>query len=110
MAHHRLCSARFFFQRVIWPTYDTYCDIGLTIYCLYHGVTSWGVAMLLPILSNLLTSISAYVRMRRAKNLLGSKTCWSVEGLALPLLVWPQQSWPDDVEEGERMEAEEEAI
>ena len=91
MSRHRLHVAWFLFLQVIWPTYDTFCDIGLSVYCLYHGLRAWGIAMTLPILSNLVTSISAYLRKRRlAKTELGPAAVWTTEGFALPLLIWPQ--------------------
>ena len=85
-----LCAATWFlFLHVVWPTYDTYCDIGLALYCLSHGVRLWGVVMTLPILSTFCTSLAAYLRKRRTGDV-QSGTVWSGEGLALPLLIWPQ--------------------
>ena len=86
----RLQAAWFLFLRVVWPTYDTYSDIGITVYCMYHGLKSWGITMTLPIISTLATSISAYIRMRRTEVELNPGALWSSEGFALPLLIWPQ--------------------
>ena len=95
-----MSAGLFIFKRVIWPTFDAYCDIMLAIYCVYHGVLEWGLAITLPMISNLATSISAYVRMRRRGFRLNKtpeqdenktpETIWSAEGFALPLLIWPQ--------------------
>ena len=75
----------FIFKRVIWPTFDAYSDIMLAIYCVYHGVLEWGLAITLPMISNFVTSLSAYFRLNKTP-----ETIWSAEGFALPLLIWPQ--------------------
>ena len=90
MKYLRLWAAWFYFLRVIWPTYDTYSDIGISVYCVYHDMRAWGITMTLPIISNLACSISAYIRMRKRGELLGPGAYWSSEGFALPLLIWPQ--------------------
>ena len=133
MVNLKLWAAWFFFLRVIWPTYDTYSDIGISVYCVYHDMRAWGITMTLPIISNLATSISAYIRMRRRGELLGPGALWSSEGFALPLLIWPQvpntvaeastkslmscdfsatgqQDWLHDVEERKGVEGEETTV
>ena len=85
VADSRMSAWWFIFKRVIWPTFDAYCDIMLAIYCVYHGVIEWGLAITLPMISNFAPSLSAYFRLYKTP-----ETIWSAEGFALPLLIWPQ--------------------
>ena len=85
VADSKMSAWWFIFKRVIWPTFDAYCDIMLAIYCVYHGVIEWGLAITLPMVSNFATSLSAYFRLHKTP-----ETIWSAEGFALPLLIWPQ--------------------
>jgi hypothetical protein len=66
---------------VVWPTYDTYCDLGLAAYCAYHRVYDWAAIITLPVLASFFTALAAYCR----KNI-------QEEGIAVFLLVWPQVS------------------
>ena len=85
MAASRREAAWFIFIRSFVPTFDTYCDIGLAIYCHILGVTEWGLIIIIPVLCNFCTSLSAYIRRNK-----GEEGSCSVDGLAVPFLLWPQ--------------------
>ena len=78
-------AAWFIFIRSFVPMFDTYCDIGLAIYCHVLGVTEWGLIIIIPVLCNFCTSLSAYIRRNK-----GEEGSSSVDGLAVPFLIWPQ--------------------
>merc|ERR1711997_490112 len=80
-------AAWFIFGRSIWPTFDTYCDISISIYCILSAdVWAWGLAMLVPLLYHLACSISSYVRMRKRNMLEKNDMTW----IAIPFFIWPQ--------------------
>ena len=80
-------AAWFIFGRSIWPTFDTYCDIGISLYCILSAdVWAWGLAMMVPLLYHLACSISSYVRMSKRNMLEKNDISW----IAIPFFIWPQ--------------------
>ena len=87
MTNTKSQAAWFIFGRSIWPTFDTYCDISISIYCILSAdVWAWGLAMLVPLLYHLACSISSYVRMRKRNMLEKNDMSW----IAIPFFIWPQ--------------------
>ena len=77
----------FIFGRAVWPTFDTYCDISISIYCiLAANVWAWGLLMMVPLLYHLVSAISSYVRMRKQNILEKNDLTW----IAIPFFIWPQ--------------------
>ena len=87
MARAKVEAAWFIFERAIWPTFVTYCDISISLYCiLLADVWAWGLAMMIPLLYHLVSAISSYVRMRQENMLEKNDLTW----IAVPFFIWPQ--------------------
>ena len=51
MENTKAQAAWFIFGRVIWPTFDTYCDISISVYCILEAdAWAWGLVMMVPLL------------------------------------------------------------
>ena len=82
----------FILGRAVWPTFDTYCDIIIGLYCIvYANVLAWGLVMVAPLIYHLVSVTSSYVRMRREGLLEKNDLTW----IAIPFFLWPQviQNW-----------------
>ena len=82
----------FILGRAVWPTFDTYCDIIIGLYCIvYANVLVWGLVMVAPLIYHLVSVTSSYVRMRREGLLEKNDLTW----IAIPFFLWPQviQNW-----------------
>ena len=82
----------FILGRAVWPTFDTYCDIIIGLYCIvYANVLVWGLVMVAPLIYHLVSVTSSYVRMRRESLLEKNDLTW----IAIPFFMWPQviQNW-----------------
>ena len=80
-------AAWFLFGRAVWPTFDTYCDICISLYCILDAnAWAWGLAMMAPLLCHLASAISSYVRMRKENMLEKNDLTW----IAIPFFIWPQ--------------------
>ena len=85
-------ASLFILGRAVWPTFDTYCDIIIGLYCIvYANVLVWGLVMVAPLIYHLVSVTSSYVRMRRESLLEKNDLTW----IAIPFFMWPQviQNW-----------------